>query len=53
MKLFNTITDLIDASIIATTVITGGVSIAQVTSGACQPVDIVLNGIGLLFFLQQ
>ena len=42
---------MIDASLITTAVITGGVSIAPVASGAGLPVGIILSRTSLLFFL--
>ena len=47
MKLFNIITSIIDTSLITSTVITGGISIAAFASGVGLPVGIALSGTSL------
>ena len=49
MKRFNTITGIVDASLITSTVITGGITIAAFASGAGLPVGITLSGTSLFF----
>ena len=49
MKQFNTITSLIDAGLITSTVITGGVSIAAFASDIGLSVGIALSVSSLLF----
>ena len=51
MKRFNTITSIVDAGLITSTVITGGISIAAFASGVGLSVDIVLSGTSLLLSL--
>ena len=51
MKRFNTITGIVDTSLITSTVITGGISIAAFASGVGLPVGIALSGASLLFSL--
>ena len=51
MKRFNTITSIVDAGLITSTVITGGISIAAFASGAGLPVCIALSGTSLLLSL--
>ena len=51
IKLFNTITSIVDTGLITSTVITGGVSIAALASAVGLPVSIALSGTSLLFFL--
>ena len=48
MRRFNTITCIVDTGLIASTVITGGISIAASASGAGLPVGIALSGTSLL-----
>ena len=47
---FNTITSIVDTSLITSIVITTGVSIAAFASGFGLPVGIALSGTSLLFF---
>ena len=47
MKRFNTITSVADTSLITSTVITGGISIAAFASGVGLPVGIALSGTSL------
>ena len=49
MKRFNTITGIVDRSLIISTVITGGMSIAVFASGVGLPIGITLSGTSLLF----
>ena len=51
MKRFNTITGIVGTSLITSTVITGGISIAVFVSGVGLPVGIVLSGTSLLLSL--
>ena len=51
MKRFNTITSIVDAGLITSTVITGGISIAAFASGVGLPVCIALSGTSLLLSL--
>ena len=51
MKRFNTITGIIDASLITSTVITGGITIAAFASGVGLPVGITLSRTSLFFSL--
>ena len=51
MKRFNTITGIVDTSLITSTVITGGISIAAFASGVGLPVGIALSGTSLLLSL--
>ena len=51
MKPFNTITGIVGTSLITSTVITGGISIAVFVSGVGLPVGIVLSGTSLLLSL--
>ena len=52
MKRFNTITGIVDAGLITSTVITGGISIAAFASGVGSfPVGIALSGTSLLLSL--
>ena len=51
MKRFNTITSIVDAGLITSTVITGGISIAAFASGVDLPVGIALSGTSLLLCL--
>ena len=51
MKRFNTFTSIVDTGLITSTVITGGVSIAALSSGVGLPVGIALSGTSLLFSL--
>ena len=44
MKLFNTITGILDTGLITSTVITGGISVAVFASGVGLPVGIALGG---------
>ena len=53
MEQFNTITSLVYAGLIASTVITGGVSITTFTSGTGLLVDTALRGTSLFFLLQE
>ena len=48
MKRFNKITGIMDTSLITSTVITGGISIAAFASGASLPVGVALSGTSLL-----
>ena len=48
MKRFNTVTGIVDRSLIISTVITGGMSIAAFASGVGLPVGIALSGTSLL-----
>ena len=43
MKRFNTITGIVDTGLITSTVITGGISIAELASGVGLPVGIALK----------
>ena len=52
MKLFNTITGIIDTGLITSTVVTRGMSIAAFASGVGLPVGIALSGISLILSLQ-
>ena len=49
MKRFNTITGIVDRSLIISTMITGGMSIAVFASGVGLPIGITLSGTSLLF----
>ena len=49
MKRFNTITGIVDRSLIISTVITGGMSIAVFANGVGLPIGITLSGTSLLF----
>ena len=51
MKLFSTITGIIDTGLITSAVITGGTSIAAFASGVGLPVGIVISGTRLLLSL--
>ena len=51
MKRFNTITDIVDTCLIMSTVITGGISIAEFASGVGLPVGIALSGTSLILSL--
>ena len=51
MKRFNKITGIVDAGLITSTVITGGISITAFVSGVGLPVGITLNGTSLLLSL--
>ena len=51
MKRFNTITGIVDAGLITSTVITGGISIAVFASGVGLPVGVALSGTSLLLSL--
>ena len=51
MKLFNTITGMVETGLITSTLITGGVSIAAFARGADLPVGITLSGTSLLLSL--
>ena len=51
MKRFNTITGTVDAGLITSTVITGGISIASFDSGVELPVGIALSGTSPLLSL--
>ena len=51
MKRFNTITGIVDTSLITSTVITGGISIAAFTSDVELPVGIALSETSLLLSL--
>ena len=51
LKRFNTITGTVDTSLITSTVITGGISIATFASGVGLPVGIALSGTSLLLSL--
>ena len=51
MKPFNTITGMVDTSLITSTVITGGISIAAFASGVGLPVGIALGGTSLILSL--
>ena len=51
MKWFNTITGVVDTGLIASKVITGGISIVPFTSGAGLPVANALSETSLLFLL--
>ena len=51
MKLFNTITGMVETGLITSTLITGGVSIAAFARGADHPVGITLSGNSLLLSL--
>ena len=51
MKLFSTITGIIDTGLIASAVITGGTSIAAFASGVGLPVGIAISGTRLLLSL--
>ena len=51
MKRFNTITGIVDTSLITSTVITGGISIGAFASGVGLPVGIALSGTSLLLSL--
>ena len=51
MKRFNTITDIVDTCLIMSTVITGGISIAEFASGVGLPVGIALGGTSLILSL--
>ena len=51
MKRFNTITGIVDTGLIASTVITGGISIAAFASDVGLPVGIALSGTSLLLSL--
>ena len=51
MKRFNTITGMVGTSLITSTVITGGISIAAFASGVGLPVGIALSGTSLLLSL--
>ena len=48
---FNTITGIVDAGLITSTVITGGISIEAFASGVGLPVGIALSGTSLLLSL--
>ena len=48
MKRFKTIAGIVEASLITSTVITGGISIAAFASGVDLPVGIALSGTSLL-----
>ena len=51
MKLFNTLTGIVDTGLITSAVITGGISIAAFASGVGLPVGIALSGTSLLLYL--
>ena len=51
MKWFNTITGVADTSLVTSTVITGGISIAAFASGVDLPVGIALSGTSILLSL--
>ena len=51
IKLFNTVTGIIDTGLFASTVITGEISIAAFASGVGLPVGIALSGTSLLLSL--
>ena len=51
MKRFNRITGIVDTGLIASTVITAGISIAAFASGVGLPVGIALSGTSLLLSL--
>ena len=51
MKRINTITSIVDTDLIASTIITVGISIAAFTNGAGLPVGIALSGTTILFSL--
>ena len=51
MKRFNKITGIVDTSLITSTVVTGGISIARFSSGVGLPVGIPLGGSSLLLSL--
>ena len=51
MKLFKTVTSIVDASLITSTVLTGGVFIAVFASGVGLPVGMALSGTSLIFSL--
>ena len=51
LKRFNTITGTVDTSLITSTVITGGISIATFASGVGLPVGVALGGTSLLLSL--
>ena len=51
MKGFNTITGIVDTSLITSTVIVGGISIAAFASGVGLPVGIALGGTSLILSL--
>ena len=51
MKPFNTITGMVNTSLITSTVITGGISIAAFASGVGLPVGIALGGTSLILSL--
>ena len=51
MKLFNTITDIVDTGLITSTVIAGEISIAVFASGVGLPLGITLSGTSLLLSL--
>ena len=51
MKRFNTIRGIVDTSLITSTVITGGISVAAFAAGAGLPVGIALSGTSLLLSL--
>ena len=53
MKLFNTITDIVNMSLTTSTVITGGISIAASANGVSPPVNIALRVICLLLSLAR
>lgn len=53
MLRFNTITVVIDKCLTTSTVITGGVSLAEFASSDGLPVEIALGGINLFFLVQQ
>ena len=48
MKRFNTITGIVDTGLITSTVLTGGISIAEFTNGVGLPVGATLGGASLL-----
>ena len=51
MKLFNTLTGIVDTGLITSAVITGGIFIAAFASGVGLPVGIALSGTSLLLYL--
>ena len=51
MKRFNTITGIVDTSLITSTLITGGISVAAFASGVGLPIGIALSGTSLLLSL--
>ena len=51
MKRFNTITGIVDTSLITSTLITGGISVAAFASGVGLPIGIALSGTRLLLSL--